>query len=312
MVVVAGHVVDDRVERGRAVGEGQVREEAEHHGAHLIERQGQVQDVSRQDEGRRPVLTSGELAQPADQAAEQRARPLRIGGEASAADTRGPLVERGQHAVLGPEMQVGQDDVADVGHEGPRSLSALPASAAVLASAALLASVAFLASRRAGPKTCHSSLRNSSPKESRARIRPASVGAVYPECRQLPGEVGRRNLEDPRPRQPFGGARPAVGHRDVAVQDADVEGGGLRPDSGQRAGPHVLVAGQRERPAGGVGELQPVEHVPGGRARVGEEVERALLHGELAAERVTADIAAGGRGVLRVGEEARPRRRWRS
>src|SRR5580693_10473056 len=62
MVVVAGHVVDNRVERGRAVGEGEVREEAEHHLAYLIERQGQVQDVSRQDEGRRPVLTSGELA----------------------------------------------------------------------------------------------------------------------------------------------------------------------------------------------------------------------------------------------------------
>ncbi len=121
MVVVAGHVVDDRVERGRAVTEGQVREEAEHHGAHLVERQGQVQDVARQDEGRRPVLAAGQLADAVDQAAEQRARPLRVGGEAIVASRRGPLVERGQHAVLRPEVQVGQDDVADVSHDDPRS-----------------------------------------------------------------------------------------------------------------------------------------------------------------------------------------------
>ena len=92
------------VKRSKQTKEGH-RDEQEHGGS------------PGQDERRRPALIAGQLAQPLDQAAQHRAGAMRVGGEASFAYGRGLLAQRGQHAVLRPEVQVGQDHVADVGHD---------------------------------------------------------------------------------------------------------------------------------------------------------------------------------------------------
>jgi len=51
VVVVAWDEVDGVVEEPPAVGEGQVDEALEHHGGHVFDRQGQLEDVAAEDEG---------------------------------------------------------------------------------------------------------------------------------------------------------------------------------------------------------------------------------------------------------------------
>ena len=178
VIVVAGQVVDDRIEHRLAGTERQVGELAEHHRGHLVRGQGQVQDVSGQDQRRWPVLVTGELAQAVDEPGQHRARPPRVGGEASVRAGRGALVERGQHAVLGPEVQIGHDHVADISHGG-----------------ALL-----VGSARCSPHGCEDLPQLAQEKLPEGVERPdpaAQVRAAHPERRQLPGEVGRGDPQDP-------------------------------------------------------------------------------------------------------------------
>ncbi len=114
MVMVAGHVVDHPAEHGRTIGECLVRKEPEYHGGQFVRGQRQVQDVPGQDERRRLVLITGEVTQAVDQSGQHRARLLGIDGKAGVRCCRRALGQRGQHAVLGPEVQVRHDHVADV------------------------------------------------------------------------------------------------------------------------------------------------------------------------------------------------------
>ncbi len=63
MVVIARHVVDDRVEDGRVAAEGQAGEPAEDGGGDLVWGERQVEDVACEDEGGKPLLM---LCEPAD------------------------------------------------------------------------------------------------------------------------------------------------------------------------------------------------------------------------------------------------------
>ena len=108
-----------------------------------------------------------------------------------------------------------------------------------------------------------------------------------PEGGELPGEVERADAQDARTDDAIGrrAAPPSVtGTWPARTRVYRVEVSGHTLVTG--AGPDVLVAREGQRPAGGIVEVQPVQHVAGARPLVNEKVERAGLDRPPAAEHI--------------------------